>query len=1609
MFPAPQAGVVSATSGVSATHQGDGTVAVMWLDSIQHTGNDTLGGGGAASLPAEQFVADEMPNRVDGAISGAAALYRPRMDSITTESGAQIVVSYATPQCSRVNKVMPASEDTDTMSCFPQFWVPTAGSSEVEDWFNTYPVSMVTVNDLVAPASWSEAQVTSYSYSGIAWHRDDSPLTKSSQRTWNQNRGYRTVTVTAGAASVESVPTQTVTTYLQGMDGDHLKDGSTRSVTVSDTVGDSVTDSDWLAGDVLEERDLLGAGGAAQKKQVSGPWTYSSTATESQASSMPSLVARMPATGQTREYQLWHDGSWKKTQTNTTYDSSGRIVTSDARGDGTAAVPEVCTTTSYAQDSSRNMLDYPDRVLAVQGGCGTTPTTANTVGDTRTFYDSSATLGALSGPGDATMGDAVDSYPSGSPTYVTQSTTVADAYGRVISSTDADGSTTTTSYSTPGASPDTVTQKNAMGWTTTTTLDPGRALPISVSDVNNELTTKTYDGLGRLTAAWSPLHSQAANANADAKFAYAVSNGAPTAVTSSALREDGLYNNDVKLYDGQLRLIQDQSVTRSGAAGRLLTDTHYNSLGQTVKTTAAYYDSSTNPTNGIFVPANDSKVPAETESVFDGLGRPVRSLFVAAGVNQWSTLTAYPGVDQTDVTPLAGGTATSTFTDALGRTTASWSYGSGTAPTGSAADAVITAYIHTPSGKTSTVTDAAGDVWRYSYDLHDRQTSLTDPAATASDSRTYSPGGELLSVTDARGARLTFTYDSLARQTAEYDTTQAAASASNQVGAWNYDTMARGQLTSQTRYTNGASDPTHAYTLTTLGYTPLYQSTGTKVSIPSAEGALAGTYQSTTQYSAATSLLSGQQFVAEAGLPREQVNYSYDLSESLSGFGGTFTYLNAVSYDAIGDVLQTNFGVYGKQLARTQTYDLPTGRTLTQADALQTLSSPLDSTGYTYTQSGSTTSVATSQNGVSTADTQCFTYDHQQRLVGAWTDTGGVSSSSGGQVMGIGGCNDTAPVAGKVSGGPAPYWESFAYDAIGNRVGATNHDTSVSSTANDVVQSMTFNGYNASTGADTAAGQPAAVQSLTTRTAAATTTTSYRYDAAGNTTSRTGQSFTYDAEGRPASVTNTGTGTTSSYLYAADGSLLVQRDPASSQVILYLPYGEEVHLNTAGGTLSGLRYYVGSPDGVVIVRSSTGTVTYELTDSRDTALTSVDASSLAVTRRSVDPYGNPRGSQPASWPDQHGYLGKASDPATGLSLLGSREYDPATGRFLSVDPATSPGDAEAMNGYVYADDNPVSYSDPSGAQIPNDGSGPPCPHGCPSSSGSSGSSSSGSTAPIASCYYVQYCSGSGSSGGGGGGGGGGGSWGGGGWGWGWGGGGGMPLPTHLGIAMPKPPSTIKLNNGIEELAVALAEEQVVARMLQVFPTLTDAQAWDMVDTESGIPGGSKKPVPAGTKKARGAVDVIFSTSAFASALGLPDVTFIWELKSDGGNPALAAKRQAEAASNVQHYIKAYRAANPGTGLVLPGVPIDPGTAALPGGGGLRVYSPNPSVFYPDGAILYNTYDARVRNPVRIPDLAPDLGGSMAFAALLAALAAAGRRGGGGRPVPQPGLAGLTPA
>jgi RHS repeat-associated protein len=91
----------------------------------------------------------------------------------------------------------------------------------------------------------------------------------------------------------------------------------------------------------------------------------------------------------------------------------------------------------------------------------------------------------------------------------------------------------------------------------------------------------------------------------------------------------------------------------------------------------------------------------------------------------------------------------------------------------------------------------------------------------------------------------------------------------------------------------------------------------------------------------------------------------------------------------------------------------------------------------------------------------------------------------------------------------------------------------------------------------------------------------------------------------------------------------------------------------------------------------------------------VTATNLAVQRRKQTPFGQDRGTPPAGWPTERGFVGGTNDP-TGLVHLGAREYDPAIGRFISVDPIQDLTDPQQWNGYAYAHNNPTTSSDPTG-------------------------------------------------------------------------------------------------------------------------------------------------------------------------------------------------------------------------------------------------------------------------------------------------------------------------
>lgn len=114
-----------------------------------------------------------------------------------------------------------------------------------------------------------------------------------------------------------------------------------------------------------------------------------------------------------------------------------------------------------------------------------------------------------------------------------------------------------------------------------------------------------------------------------------------------------------------------------------------------------------------------------------------------------------------------------------------------------------------------------------------------------------------------------------------------------------------------------------------------------------------------------------------------------------------------------------------------------------------------------------------------------------------------------------------------------------------------------------------------------------------------------------------------------------------------------------------------------------------------------------LNDHHGTANITVNAATKAITKRWLDPFGNPRATVP-TWTTDKGFLGGTKDD-TGFTHLGAREYNPAMGRFIAVDPLMDLSDPATLNAYSYGANNPATYSDPSGlmndADMIDDGTG----------------------------------------------------------------------------------------------------------------------------------------------------------------------------------------------------------------------------------------------------------------------------------------------------------------
>ncbi|GGK20465.1 hypothetical protein GCM10011583_60430 [Streptomyces camponoticapitis] len=101
-----------------------GGEAGRWWQN-RHTGQH----GTEIALPPVTFTHEFLANRVDGNSDDILPLHKPRLYTITSETGAQSVVNYLPADCT-AGQAKPAV-DTNTKRCYPVYWSPNGEKTPI--------------------------------------------------------------------------------------------------------------------------------------------------------------------------------------------------------------------------------------------------------------------------------------------------------------------------------------------------------------------------------------------------------------------------------------------------------------------------------------------------------------------------------------------------------------------------------------------------------------------------------------------------------------------------------------------------------------------------------------------------------------------------------------------------------------------------------------------------------------------------------------------------------------------------------------------------------------------------------------------------------------------------------------------------------------------------------------------------------------------------------------------------------------------------------------------------------------------------------------------------------------------------------------------------------------------------------------------------------------------------------------------------------------------------------------------------------------------------------------------------------------------------------------
>ncbi|HEX5542621.1 MAG TPA: polymorphic toxin-type HINT domain-containing protein [Micromonospora sp.] len=339
---------------------------------------------------------------------------------------------------------------------------------------------------------------------------------------------------------------------------------------------------------------------------------------------------------------------------------------------------------------------------------------------------------------------------------------------------------------------------------------------------------------------------------------------------------------------------------------------------------------------------------------------------------------------------------------------------------------------------------------------------------------------------------------------------------------------------------------------------------------------------------------------------------------------------------------------------------------------------PISSFELDLDEVGNPTRVVTTRGGVS--ESVAYAYDPVDRVTSAC-----YAATT---------CGPNAAAAGRID---------YTYDLVGNRTSQKRTGTA---------------------GADTTIYQYDVADQLikeTVTTGSGSTVNEYGYDLNGNQTKAGADTFTYNLNNTLATATVNGS--TARFAYDATGLRLSatvgEGEAATTQrwswdVVGSLP---QIALDTAtdaAGNILEKQGFTYGPDDEPLALLAPGNGAYSYThDWLGGVANILTPGGAPAAGYDYDPFGNPRIgdtlAQAIAGPPAPGspgalaarnplrFTGAYQDSSTGEGnyYLRARNYNPGTGRFTAVDPM--PMGASATSAYVYADNNPLAYTDPTGA------------------------------------------------------------------------------------------------------------------------------------------------------------------------------------------------------------------------------------------------------------------------------------------------------------------------